>query len=71
MPTYRIVWIDAQGTARKSRQVECLTDREAIEMAEQQIGDYERVEVWDGFRPCRPYRESGQGQKGLAPSIAR
>ena len=64
MPTYRIVWIDAQGIARKSKQVECLTDLEAIEIAEQQIGDYERVEVWDGFRPVGRIGNPGKGRKG-------
>jgi hypothetical protein len=64
MPIYRIVWIDAQGTARKSTQVECLTDHEAIGMAEQQIGDYEMIEVWDGFRPVGRIGNPDKGKKG-------
>ena len=60
MTTYRLLWLDENGHASKSKQIECATDRQAIEVAEHQTGDYVMIEVWDGPRPvCRlgnPYR---------------
>jgi hypothetical protein len=54
MTTYRLLWLDERGNARKSAQIECATDRQAIEIAEHQTGAYKAVEVWDGARPvCR------------------
>jgi hypothetical protein len=54
MTTYRLPWLDEKGNARKSGQIECTTDRQAIDIAAHQIGAYQAVEVWDGARPvCR------------------
>jgi hypothetical protein len=36
-------------------QIECATDREAINIAGQQTGDYETIEIWDGPRPVGRY----------------
>jgi hypothetical protein len=54
MPTYRFLWLNERGNAPKSMQIDCLTDCQAIEIAEHQTGDYEVIEVWEGSRPvCR------------------
>jgi hypothetical protein len=54
MTTYRLLWLDRDRHALKSKQIECVTDRQAIDIAGQQTGDYEMIEVWDGTRPvCR------------------
>jgi len=54
MTTYRLLWLDEKGNARKSGQIECATDRQAIDIAAHQTGAYRAVEVWDGARPvCR------------------
>jgi hypothetical protein len=47
MPTYRLVWRDENGSMSKSKPIECLTARQAIEIAEQQTGDYLEIEIWD------------------------
>jgi hypothetical protein len=52
MANYRLVWRDAKGIDFRSTQIECETDREALEIAERQIGhDAMTVDVWDGLRP--------------------
>jgi hypothetical protein len=54
MAIYRLLWLDEKGSTPKSMQIECLTDRQAIEIAEHQTGDYEVIEVWEGSRAvCR------------------
>jgi hypothetical protein len=49
MTTYRFRWLNEKGDAPKSMQIECATDLQAIGVAERQTGDYEVIEVWDGF----------------------
>jgi hypothetical protein len=52
MSIYRLVWRDAKGGDIKSTHIECGTDREALEIAERQMGDDEiSIDLWDGFRP--------------------
>ena len=51
MTTYRLLWLDEKGNTRKSTQIECATDRQAISTAERQTGDYDAVEVREGARP--------------------
>jgi hypothetical protein len=54
MATYRFIWLDEKKNITKSRHIDCVADDPVIEIARQQIGDYEVVEVWDGTRPvCR------------------
>ena len=54
MTTYRVLWLDEKQNSPKSKQIECLTDREAIDIAEHQTGKYEVIEVWNGSRlVCR------------------
>jgi hypothetical protein len=54
MTTYRLLWLDGKGNARKSTQIECANDLQANDIAGQQTGDYEAIEVWDAGRPvCR------------------
>ena len=50
MTTYRLLWLDKKGNTPKSAQLECHTDRQAIEIAEHQTGDYGSIEVWEGSR---------------------
>jgi hypothetical protein len=50
MTTYRLLWLDEKGNTPKSAQVECRTDRQAIDIAEHQTGDYDAIEVWEGYR---------------------
>jgi hypothetical protein len=65
MVTYRLVWRDSQGNASRSAQVECATDRGALTIAEQQLGDSQAVEVWDAFRPV-----GRVGNIGAAPTAS-
>jgi hypothetical protein len=51
MTAYRLLWRDENGNALKSMQIECSSDRQAIEIAEHQTGDYAEIEIWDGPRP--------------------
>jgi hypothetical protein len=54
MTTYRLLWLDENGHAPKSKPIECATDHEAVDIAGHQTGDYAIIEVWDGPRPvCR------------------
>jgi hypothetical protein len=53
MTTYRLLWLDKKGTIPKSAQIECQTNRQAIEIAEHQTGDYDVIEVWEGSRLIR------------------
>jgi hypothetical protein len=54
MTTYRLLWLDRDGHALKSKQIECVTDRQVVDIAGQQTGNYEMIEVWDGTRAvCR------------------
>jgi hypothetical protein len=50
---YRLIWRDAEGVGFfRSAHIECGTDREALEIAEHQIGDDEiTIDLWDGLRP--------------------
>jgi hypothetical protein len=52
MAIYRLVWRDAKGNDIRSTYIDCGTDREALEIAECQIGDDKiSIDLWDGFRP--------------------
>ena len=62
--TYRLIWLDQDGRALKSTHVNCVTDDEAIDVAQQQTGDYAVIEVWDGSRAvcrCGNPREAERG----------
>jgi hypothetical protein len=48
MPTYRLYWIGSDDHIRKAENVECASDTEACELAQERIGDYLKVEVWLG-----------------------
>ena len=50
MTTYRLLWLDENRNIPKSAQIECQTDRQAIDIAEHQTGDYDVIEVWEGSR---------------------
>jgi hypothetical protein len=64
MATYRFIWLDEKGNSRKSMQIECATDREAINIAGQQTGDYEAIEIWDGSRAVGQYGNPDRIQNG-------
>jgi hypothetical protein len=67
MTTYRLLWLDEKGNARKSTQIEGATDRQAVDIAGRQTGDYEAIEVWDGGRPV--YRcENPKAKRGKIPT---
>ena len=51
MATYRLLFIDDRQNLLWSRQVECGSDDQAIEMAAQEEGNHVGVEVWEGDRP--------------------
>jgi hypothetical protein len=54
MTTYRFRWLNEKGDARKSMQIECMTDLHAIGLAAREAGDHEVLEVWDGsWLVCR------------------
>jgi hypothetical protein len=64
MTTYRLLWLDEKGNARKSTQIECATDRQAVDIAGRQTGDYEAIEVWDGGRPVYRCENPDKGKEG-------
>ena len=67
MTTYRLLWLDENGYAPKSKPIECTTDREAVDIAERQTGDYAMIEVWDGSRPvCRRGNPDGAKEGRLS-----
>jgi hypothetical protein len=51
MATYSLLFIDANEHIGRSRQIECLTDQQAMDSAAKEPGDYRAVQVWDGDRP--------------------
>jgi hypothetical protein len=51
MATYSLLFIDANEHIGRSRQIECLTDQQAVDSAAKEPGDYRAVQVWDGDRP--------------------
>jgi hypothetical protein len=51
MTSYRLLWFDHTQHIILSKHVECRTDQAAIHLADRQVGDYERLEIWDGKRP--------------------
>ncbi len=51
MATYSLLFIDANEHIGRSRQIECLTDQQAVENAAKESGDYRAVQVWYGDRP--------------------
>jgi hypothetical protein len=64
MTIYQLIWLDESGYAPKSMQVERATDREVIDFAEHQTGQWDVIEIWDGNRAvCRCYNP------GKAPKI--
>jgi hypothetical protein len=51
MTTYSLLFIDANEHIGRSRQIECPTDEQAVDMAAKESGDYRAIQVWDGDRP--------------------
>lgn len=64
MPVYRLVWLDEKGNFRKSTQIDCAGDQQAVAIAERQTGDYEAIEVWDGNRPVCRCGNPDKGKEG-------
>lgn len=51
MPTYSLLFIDADEAICASMQVECPGDEEAASVASGQAGDHRAIQVWHGDRP--------------------
>jgi hypothetical protein len=51
MTTYSLRFIDADRRMLSSKQIECSTDEQAIELAGQEVDDQWGIQVWDGDRP--------------------
>jgi hypothetical protein len=51
MTTYSLLFIDANEHIGRSRQIECATEQEALDMATHDPGNYKAVQVWKGDRP--------------------
>ena len=48
MKSYRLLLLDAKGRLLGSRSIECMTDAEAIAVAERQSGIFALIEIWRG-----------------------
>ena len=51
MPAYSLLFIDENNAINHSKRVECVSDREAVDIASRECGAYKAVEVWAGGRP--------------------
>jgi hypothetical protein len=56
MRSYRLVFLDRYGHLVTTLSVDCMEDREAIAVAEQELAKrdlpyFDHVEVWNGGRP--------------------
>lgn len=49
--TYGLLFIDANEHIGRSRQIECPTDEQAVDMAANEPGDYRAVQIWNEDRP--------------------
>jgi hypothetical protein len=67
MITYRFLWLDEKGYARKSTHMECATDLQAVHLAGRRVGDYEAIEIWDG--PRFVYHRSSRERPGKASTL--
>jgi hypothetical protein len=53
MAIYRLLFRDAAGHLKRSEIVDCLRDRQAIDIAAQRRGEHASVEVWyEHIRVC-------------------
>lgn len=50
MHTYHLVYRDKKDGVAAAAEIKCATDRDAVEAAEQAIGDLDRIEVWQAGR---------------------
>ena len=52
MATYVLIFIGFTGRVEYAKQIEGLSDEQAIKLAGQETGDYRatRIEIWDGIR---------------------
>jgi hypothetical protein len=50
MTTYSLLFIATNEHIEKSRQIECSTDKGAVDKAAQEAGDYRAIQVWKGDR---------------------
>ena len=48
MKSYRLLLLDSNGRLLGSRSIECMTDGEAIALAERQSGIFALIEIWRG-----------------------
>lgn len=55
MTLYRLIWLDQTKNVVKSEEIECATDRVAINVAAHEIGGCLAVEIWHGKRPVCLY----------------
>jgi hypothetical protein len=51
MKSYRLLLLDSKGRLLGSRAVECMTDSEAIALAERESGVFALIEIWRGGHP--------------------
>ena len=48
MKSYRLLLLDSKGRLLGSRSIECMTDGEAIALAERESGVFALIEIWRG-----------------------
>jgi hypothetical protein len=48
MKSYRLLLLDSKGRLLGSRSIECMTDAEAIALAERESGTSILIEIWRG-----------------------
>jgi hypothetical protein len=51
MPKYSLLFFGADERIVESRQIECLTDEQAMQIASQETGGHVAIQIWEGDRP--------------------
>jgi len=62
--TYTLLFLDADEHIGKSRQIECPSDEQVVDMAAHETGDYRAIQVWSGDRPVALIGNPRNLQKG-------
>jgi len=63
MTLYRLVMRDGANRVLKRATIDVRTDRDAVEAAEREVGDFARVEVWQEDRAVSLIGNPGEARK--------
>jgi hypothetical protein len=62
MKSYRLLLLDSKGRLLGSRSIECMTDAEAIALAERESGIFALIEIWRGGDPVGMFTNPRAGE---------